>query len=154
MSSHFHVYVGPHLEVPQVPKTVETHEYLCQGESCGKSYGSERTVNFCSHCGGRVACVVVRARELRYPRCHQLGEAWEDFMWSPESLDHIWIPNRKGFGTTYSRWSPESPMTLTSESIAEDFRRFTEAHQGLIAAFKEMYGVEPKPNYGVVPYYS
>lgn len=150
-------FVGNFIRVPGVSKVVKNPVHRC---SKGCAQKIDKNSWFCGNCGAVVEIYDDGKAELVKLSPYELPASFEeDEFTSPEYCygqtpkEAIWIPNRGGWGKTFTESSQDKAMNVDLDVKAE-IASFTETFSDLLEYIEKTYNVKPVVCWGVVPYSS
>lgn len=152
----FSVYVGAYLLVPtsQGSRNVEHQECSVK---CGHQ-NTQKSSRFCANCGVPMHTVSVVASAFEHWHCHDLGEAFEDMFFTPESgqskKSALWLPNEGGAGTVLdqSETNVDDLDPMDEDYVQQQKSAFMNKYGHVMDAIESQFKVKPLLQVGVVPF--
>ena len=154
------IYIGPYLNVtPKKEKQVHIVN-ACGNEECTlRHYGSHHAgIKFCPNCGGKIHPIKM-GEGLRTFFVHEEDD-WidadlEDVMYSPETEDYLFIPNKGGLLYSWHVNRDNAIIDLSTVNAEQAINKFaTHADYERFIEFLNAHEFEYLIEYGLVQYWA
>jgi hypothetical protein len=147
------VYVGPFFLVSKTSFLKRTAVLRCSNTAlCGKV--PQVPGAFCAYCGSPITKLETETTVHRAPTPEDLEGDWTDVMVVAEDTkgQTVWIPNKPGYGTHFSKYQPEPLLVIDLEGIRRQTAEFLAGHREIFNAYHKRFGSELLEAFGAVPH--